>query len=125
MSESPDQAWARCRPYIEAALATCHTHTIEDVEAGIEAGLFQFWPGRNCAAVTEICTYPRRRALHHWLSGGDLHELVRQSFSMESWATLNGCTAIYGTSADRPGLRRVLSRLGYEVGQIEYNKDLT
>lgn len=124
MTETPAEAWTRCRPYIEAALKTCRSHTIEDVEAGIAAGQFQFWPGQNCAAVTEICDYPRLKALHHWLSGGDLRELVRQGLYMEEWARQQGCAAIYGTSADRPGLRRVMRRIGYEVGQIEYAKDL-
>ena len=116
--------WPRCRGWIEAALATCPTHAIADVEAGVEAGLFQFWAGARCAAVTEVCAYPRLKALHHWLSGGDLRELLEQREHIEAWARGAGCTAMFGSSA-RPALGRVLARHGYGRGQIEYWKELT
>lgn len=125
MAETPAEAWRRCRSYIEAALATCPSHTIEDVERGIERGEFRFWPGENCAAITEICVYPHAKGLHHWLSGGDLKELIVQGRVIEAWARAQGCKWIFGSSADRPGFRRVMERLGYSVGQIEYSKDLS
>lgn len=125
MTETVAQAWARCRPYIEAALKTSISHTIGDIEGGIESGLYQFWAGQHCAAITEICQYPQRKAIHHWLSGGDLKELVRQGAQIEAWGASLGCTMIFGSSADRPGFRRLMERLGYSVGQIEYMKDLT
>lgn len=118
-------AWRRCRPYIEAALKTCPSHAIEDIERGVERGDFQFWAGRRCAAITEICVYPRAKAIHHWLSGGDLKELVRQERQIEAWGRSQGCAFIFGSSTDRPGFRRVMERLGYVPGQIEYWKDLT
>lgn len=117
--------WSRCRHWIVAALETCPTHTIEDIEAGIETGHFQFWAGDNCAAVTVIHPFPRMKAIQHWLSGGDLRELVRQAAHIETWAKSIGCTGIWGTSDDRAGLRRVMGRLGYRVGQIEFWKELT
>ena len=122
--ESVAEAWARCRAYIEAALKTCPTHTIEDIEAWLAEGRLQFWPGERCAAITEISEYPRLRALHHWLSGGDLRELMAQGRVIEAWAKAQGCTVIFGSSADRPGFRRVMERQGYVAGQIEYSKDL-
>ena len=98
--------------------------TIEDVEAGVEAGRFQFWAGARCAAITEIAVYPRKRVLHHWLSGGDLRELLVQRGAIEDWARRQGCDAICGSSA-RPALGRVLKPYGYGRGQIEYWKELT
>ncbi len=124
MSETPAAAWARCRAWIEAALETCPTHAIEDVEAGIEAGQFQFWPAEACAAVTQIAVYPRRTVLHHWLSGGELRALLEQRGRIETWARSIGCDAICGSSA-RPALGRILKPYGYGRGQIEYWKDLT
>jgi hypothetical protein len=114
--------WQRCRPYIEAALTTCPTHGIEDVEAGCAAGLYQFWPGKACATITEVCQYPRMRLLHHWLCGGDLKELLRQVDDIETWARLHDCAGIFGSSA-RPVLGRVLKAKGYERGQIEWTKE--
>lgn len=118
-------SWERCRAWIEAALKTCPTHGIEDVEAGIKSGAFQCWAGPNCVAVTEICVFPKGKMLHHWLSGGDLRELLLQVRELESWAKAQGCVAIYGSSADRPAFRRVMDRNGWVRGQIEYQKDLT
>jgi hypothetical protein len=118
-------SWDRCRAWIVAALETCPTHGIEDVEAGIKSGKFQCWAGPNCVSVTEVCEYPKLKALHHWLSGGDLRELIEQGKELEAWAKARGCTLMFGTSKDRPAFRRVMERQGYSVGQLEYFKDLT
>lgn len=125
MTESVAEAWARCRPYIEAAVKTCGTHDISDIEQLIAAGKAQFWPGAKCAAVTEVCSFPTGVALHHWLSGGDLKELLRQGRQIEEWARRQGFKRVFGSSEDRPGFRRVMDHLGYSAGQIEYFKDLT
>lgn len=124
MTETSAAAWARCRRWIEAALHSCPTHAIEDVEAGIASGQFQFWPEPSCAAVTEISVYPQLTVLHHWLSGGDLRALLAQRAAIEDWARAVGCEAICGSSA-RPALGRILKPYGYGRGQIEYWKDLT
>jgi hypothetical protein len=115
--------WDRCKHYIEAALVTCRTHNIDDIQTGISTKHYQFWPGANCAAVTEVCEYPRVRLLHHWLCGGDLRELLAQVNRIEAWAKGIGCAGIFGSSA-RPVLGRVLRSRGYVQGQIEYMKDL-
>jgi hypothetical protein len=106
--------WERCRPWIEAALVHAEgTHRIEDIADGIASGRFQFWPGKNCAAVTEIIVYPRLTALNFFLLGGDLTELLHEMEpAICKWGKAMGCSRVIG--AGRKGFERVLRPLGYE-----------
>lgn len=119
---TPREEWARCRPFITAALETCVTHDIEDVEAGLNAGLFQFWPGDGCAVVTEIVDYPRGRMLNFWLLGGDLKALMRMRPAIEAWGRARGCRWADGTG--RPAWARVLKGHGYGPGPTSFSKEL-
>lgn len=115
MTSTPAAAeWARCRTWIEAALAYCGgTHLIEDVEAQIERGEAQFWPGERSAVVTELVQFPRMSALHFWLCGGDLKELTTEMRPrIEAWGVGQGCTRF--STAGRHGWQRVMKRHGYE-----------
>jgi hypothetical protein len=104
--------WARCAPWIEAALAYCHgTHTLEDVAVEVLRGDAQFWPFERCAVVTEILYYPRKKTLHFWLCGGDLKQLLEVRPHIEVWGKAQGCSE--ATLAGRPGWRRVLRGFGY------------
>lgn len=105
--------WHRCRPWIEAALEYAGgTHTIEDVEAGIGAGRYQFWAGENAAIVTEIITYPRLKALHYWLIGGSLKELKDMERRISRWAKEElGCSR--ATGIGRKGFERAFQGEGY------------
>lgn len=120
-------AWARCKPYIEAALLKSPGgYLIDDVAAGIEAGDFQFWPGANCAVVTEIYHYPRSKALNFWLLGGDLKELLAMRPYVEAWAKAQGCTRVMGGGmAEKRGWGRVLRAFGYRPRWTIYTKELT
>lgn len=106
--------WARCRQWIEAAVAYCGgTHDIGDVEEAIAAGEAQFWPGRACAVVTEITEFPKFSGLHFWLCGGDMDELVKEMRpAIEAWGAAQGCTRF--TTAGRQGWQRVMKSCGYE-----------
>lgn len=114
--------WARCRPWIEAALTTCPTHDIADVEAGINAGAFQFWPGQRCAVVTEIAAYPKGRMLNFWLLGGDLKELLTLRPGIEAWGRLHDCRWVDGSG--RTAWGRVLAKHGYRQGPTSFLKEL-
>ncbi len=105
--------WLRCRHWIEAALEhALGTHTIDDIEAGIAAGRFQFWAGRQCAAVTEIIIYPRLKALNYFLIGGDLKELVADiEPAVSAWGKENGCSRSIGIG--RKGFERAFRNSGY------------
>ncbi len=123
--ETPAAAWARCRPWIETALAHAGGgHRIEDVEAGLRAGHLHFWPGQGAAVVTEFWTSPRLKALNFWLLGGDLKELLRMRPSIEAWAKDQGCGRVLGGGV-HPGWARVLARAGYAPRWTIYCKELT
>lgn len=118
----PAEQWQRCRPWIEAALDTCVTHGIEDIEAGIVSGLYQFWPGKRCAIVTEIATFPKGRVLNIWLLGGDLKELMQMRPHVEAWGKAQGCK--WADGFGRPGWGRVLGKHGYRAVGTSYSKGL-
>ena len=116
--------WARCRHWIEAALR--HSpgfERIEDVERYIEEGRYQFWPGKRCAAVTEIAQFAAKRALVLQHAGGDMDELL---YDMEpalvAFARAAGCDAIMGLG--RKGWERVGEKLGYRFAWIALVKFL-
>lgn len=124
MSESPAAAWGRCRPYVEAALEHAGGgHGIEDVQAGIVAGDYQFWPGRKCAVVTEILSSPRLKILNFWLLGGDLRELLVMRPQIEAWALSQGCGRAMGGGVSR-AWTRVLAKAGYAPRWIVFTKEL-
>ena len=126
MNETPAEAWARCRPWIEAALEKAGgTHGVEDVARLIERGCAHFWPGRRSAAVTEFCDYPRFRACNLWLLGGDLKELAALQPKIEAWARAQGCRQLQaGGLAQRRGWERVGAALGFAPRWTVYAKEL-
>ena len=116
--------WARCRGWIEAALA--HDggfHAIEDVEAAIADGEAHFWPGARSAIVTQFWLFPKARALNFWLAGGDLDEIVEALRpAIEDWARQRGCDRL--VIAGRPGWARALKTFGYSPLWTALGKDL-
>lgn len=123
MTEAQEQ-WKRCKPWIEAALATSPgLETIEDVEAAITDGRYQFWPGKACAAITEFSTYARKKVMTIVHGGGDLNELMgtMRPF-LENIAANEGCDMILGTG--REGWRRLSEKEGWRFGWIVMVKDL-
>ena len=115
---TPAHEWARCRHWIEAALAhSPGLETIEDVERAIERGSYQVWFGRDCCAVTEIADYARARALMVVHGGGDMGELLDElEPAMCAFARAQGCTLIMGTG--RKGWERAAGPRGYRFGWL-------
>lgn len=103
-----DAEWNRCAPWIQAALDhSGNTFGLDDVRAMVDAEDAQFWPGCDCAIVTQIEVHPLAKVLVFWLAGGDLNELVSQLRPrIEAWAAGRGCnrSLIIG----RPGWGRAL-----------------
>jgi hypothetical protein len=117
--------WPRCRRlYIEAALANSHgTHSIADIESGIAAGDFQFWPGANSAAITELNRFPRLTAFTFFLVGGDLEELTRTIEPCAvAWARTQGATKVI--QFGRRGWLPILAPLGYRPLFAGFSKDI-
>jgi len=106
--------WYRCRPWIEAAVEHCReTHSIEDIEEGIEQGVYRFFAMPNCAAVVRIIEYPRKKVINYFLVGGDLDELMnKMEPHLTAWAKSQGCTG--ATLVGRAGWLRVLGKHGYK-----------
>jgi hypothetical protein len=105
--EPPAEAWARCAPYLTAALdRSGNEATLDDVKARIEAGSAWFWPGEKSAAVVEIT-----RSAHFWLLGGDLREVLERQDDGVNFARSMNCDRI--TVRGRPGWARVLKPYGY------------
>lgn len=105
--------WARCRPWIEAAIEhSSGVISIEDVEAGIAKGTMQFWPGQRSAAVTEIAVYPRTKHLLVMLAGGDMEEIISMIPSFKFFGKAHGCEKL--VEAGRAGWERVLKGRGWK-----------
>lgn len=117
--------WLRCRKWIEAALEYCGgTHTIEDIEDGIESGLYQFFCSPRSAVITEIIHYPRKTVLNYFLIGGDLGELIQE---IEPYVTRwgkekHGCKKVVGIG--RKGFERAFRGSGYTPCWSAITKDI-
>lgn len=103
-----DEEWARCAPWLEAALARDGGHSLEEARAEAISGASLFWPGRRSAAITEMT-----RGLHVWAAGGDLGELLEMEAAASAWARANGFDRMSLTG--RKGWDRVLAARGYRL----------
>lgn len=73
----------------------------------------QFWPGENCACVTEIIEFPQLKALNFFLVGGDMDELLtKMHHAVIEWARANGCKRV-ALVLGRKGWERALKPMGY------------
>ncbi|HJR55328.1 MAG TPA: hypothetical protein VJ798_02020 [Rhizomicrobium sp.] len=118
------ESWSRCRPWIEAAIATGPgVETIDDVERLLACGRYQFWAGRAAAAITEITEFQRRKILTVMHGGGDLAELLDEiEPALCAFAREQGCDGIMGLG--RKGWERVTQPRGYRLAYIAMIKDL-
>jgi hypothetical protein len=117
---TPEEApaeFARCRPWIEAAIDRAEgTLTIDDVIHAIAEGRMHFWPGKNCAAVTELAVFPRKRILNVTLAGGDMDEILDMIPSFKAFGRALGCECV--AVVGREGWERVLGRLGWKKAHV-------
>lgn len=113
--------WARCAPWIEAALGEgIQTHSLDDVKADVVARQARFWAGQNAAAVTRIEAFPRLSIFTIWLAGGDLEELRETMLpQFEANARENGCR--FAGIVGRKGWSRTL---GYKPIHYACAKEL-
>jgi len=111
VSLQPD--WARCAPWLDAALAhSGRTHSLDDVRAAVERGEARLWTGAKSALVAVIEDDPADRRLLIWLAGGDREELETETLPLaETWGRDRGCrrAMIIG----RAGWERTLKSKGY------------
>jgi hypothetical protein len=123
-AETWPAAWTRCSPWLEAALPHGGGfYTLDDVRSMVERGEAQFWPGRRSAIVTQFWIFPRHKALHYWLVGGDLREILDEMQPcLEAFARATGCTDII--SAGRAGWTRALKPHGHHYVWTALRKTL-
>ena len=116
--------WTQARPHVEAALRLSgDTHEIQDIQEACLVGLARLWSGEQSAAVTEIVTYPRKRAVRIWLAGGSLDELrdvIRPK--IEKYARSENCSRV--EIAGRPGWQRALAGVGYTPAATVISKEI-
>lgn len=119
-----EDQWARCGPWIAAALEHAGgTHTLDDVRAGVEAGAFQFWPGERCAAVTELVVYPRAKAARIFLAGGELDDVLGpMEDAIAAWAKAEGCDRL--EFGGRRGWARAAQVKGYGMWSVCMSKEI-
>lgn len=84
----------------------------------------QFWPGEQSAVVTEVIRLPKVKALHVWLAGGEMGELIdRMLPAVEAFAKAAGCDRL--SIAGRDGWERMLKNKGYAPAWRVVAKELT
>jgi GNAT superfamily N-acetyltransferase len=121
--EAFDAAWARCGPWLQAALDEAPlAYTLDDVRKLVRAGEAQLWVFERSAAVTRVFDEPRARVLNHWLVGGDLEELTHMQPHVEAWARTRGCTRLM--LGGRRGWARVLEPHGFSMAGVVLTKEL-
>lgn len=121
--EELDAELERCRSWIEAALDRGgNTHLFEDVVSAVKAGTMQFWPAEDACAVTEIIVYPRKKALHVFLAGGNMDTIVDMNESAELFAKFNECSHM--SVAGRKGWQKILETKGYKPLLTSLGKDI-
>lgn len=105
--------WARCAPWLEAALDHAgRTHGLDDVRALLAAGEARFWAGRASALVAAIERDPGERRLLIWLAGGARDELEDELLPLaEAWGREAGCRR--ALVIGRAGWERTLKTKGY------------
>lgn len=92
------------RALLASALAHADgTYTVDDVEAEVEAGTAQFWPGPRSCIVTQIDRAPQRSVLHFFVAAGKMQELEAMTPEILQWGREQGCT-----------LARMVGRKGWE-----------
>jgi len=96
--------WARCSGWLDAALHRGgDTLTLAEAKARVQEGLYQFWPGLDAAAVTQLCRGGEILELNVLLGGGNMATLRAMLPAIEQFGRDAGCSLI-----------TVLGRLGWQ-----------
>ena len=126
---------------IETALATClnivqdglrrgdGSHTVESIQAAVEAGQFQMWAildaaGTKAALFTEIVKYPARKVciIQFTAGPGALDDLLFHVDAIERWAVGQGCDVMMVPG--RRGWKPLLAGKGYAETSVILEKPL-
>lgn len=118
------EKFKECEKFIADALEYCNgTHDLQDVADQIARGELQLWPANETALVSQIITYPKRKAIHIFLAGGNIDELINMEESVFTWAKMQGCDML--TFSGRLGWSRSkLKNRGYKTDHMMMVKEL-
>jgi hypothetical protein len=116
--------WARCAPWLQAALDHAgRTHSLAEVRAAVARDEARFWPGPRSALIAVIENDPGDRRLLIWLAGGDREELEGVILPLaEAWGRRGGCRRVLVIG--RAGWERTLKSKGYAPLARIVGKDL-
>lgn len=114
--------FCRCWPWLEESIEWFgHTSEKHHVWDNIHSRKHHFWPGKDCAIITKIITYPTGVRLGaFWLAGGDLSELVVMESEIIPWFKKQGCDKV--SILGRKGWERRLP--GYKQVGVRLVKDI-
>ena len=115
------EKYAKVRKHLLPALELCGgTHNEADLWNGLQSEKMQLWPGKESAIVTEVIEYPRLRACHFWLVGGDMDEVLEMEPEIVAWAKSSGCKKI--TASGRRGWERQLKH--WKLQSVNITRDV-
>jgi hypothetical protein len=114
--------WAIWKPRFAEAMDMSFD-SMEDLERLVLQGRLQFWPGKDCALITEVHTYPGgERVVQAKWAAGDLAELAALSPGVEAFGRAHGCTT--ALIEGRSGWVKQLKALGYQPWSVTLKKKL-
>lgn len=114
--------FARCRPWIEAALAIDREIDPDALLAEILANRAQLWPSEGACVVTQCVLGADGPLIHAWLGGGILSEMLALRPGIEAYGRAQGC--VWATIEGRKGWERLYRPFGYEVSDGVLRKRL-
>lgn len=99
------------------------SHTLADVDAGIQEGRFQEWTGDASVIVTEIRETPQQKILLFWLASGELEELRAMALPICEWGKSVGC--VKAQLVGRLGWQRsAILKDGWKVTSVLMEREL-
>ena len=121
--------WDLIMPIMVAACVRSRgKFTAGDIMKAIALQDMQLWLATDgpeiCAlAVTELVNYPQRRVCRVLIvTGEDRERWIGYSETISAWAKASGCRGIEALA--RPGWRRTMEALGWQMTHIFLEKDL-
>lgn len=116
-----DASWDRWRDEIAKACDGSH-HTIESVEASLQAGEARLLDAGTCCFVVEVHAYPAAKACQVMWAAGTLSEIEANLPALDDWAKQQGCTEIL--EEGHLGWGRILKRHGWAPWSLTMRKPL-
>jgi hypothetical protein len=114
------EEWRQCRDAMLSAIDTANgTHNEDDILIGLITGQMRLWRKNKSAVVTEFQQFPRKKAIHVFLAGGDMRDLKPLFTDVENFGRKNGCSVASGL-VKRDGWERIVS--GMSGGTYMYKE---